>query len=40
MFQPLLDSLLHDDPFHVFADYAAYVECQQQVSEVFHDVET
>ena len=39
LFEPLLDSLLHNDPFHVFADYAAYIECQQQISQVFRDEE-
>ncbi|NNJ94529.1 MAG: glycogen/starch/alpha-glucan phosphorylase [Halobacteria archaeon] len=40
LFEPLLDSLLENDPFHVFADYAAYTQCQQQVAEIFSDVET
>ncbi len=37
LFRPLLDSLLYDDPFMVFADYQAYVDCQQQVGEAFQD---
>jgi starch phosphorylase len=40
LFEPLLDSLMEHDPFHVFADYAAYAECQHQVAEIFRDVET
>ena len=39
LFHPLLDMLLHDDPFHVLADFAAYTDCQQQVSEMFRDNE-
>jgi starch phosphorylase len=35
---PLIDSLLHQgDPFMVLADYAAYVECQERVSQVYGD---
>lgn len=37
LFQPIVDSLLHHDPFMVLADYQAYVDCQQQVGEVFQD---
>ncbi|MDX1698914.1 MAG: glycogen/starch/alpha-glucan phosphorylase, partial [Thiohalobacterales bacterium] len=40
LFRPLLDSLLHNDPFHVFADFAPYIECQQQVSALYSDTET
>ena len=39
LFHPLLDMLLHDDPFHVLADFAAYTDCQRQVSEMFRDNE-
>ena len=28
VFRPLVDNLVHDDPFLVMADYASYVECQ------------
>jgi len=40
LFQPLLDSLQHYDPFHVFADFAGYLTCQQQVSTAFRDEES
>ncbi|MGD2136878.1 MAG: glycogen/starch/alpha-glucan phosphorylase [Gammaproteobacteria bacterium] len=40
LFQPLLDTLLHYDPFHVFADFAGYLDCQQQVSKAFGDEES
>jgi len=39
LFRPLVDSLLHHDPFMVLADYQAYVDCQQQVGAVFRDQE-
>ncbi len=38
VFRPLVDNLRHDDPFLVLADYAAYIECQEQVSAVWQDV--
>ena len=37
LFRPLVNSLLYDDPYMVLADYQAYVDCQQQVGEVFQD---
>jgi starch phosphorylase len=38
LFRPLLDRLLHEgDPYMVLADYAAYVECQEHVSQVYRD---
>ena len=35
--RPLIDSLLYHDPFMVLADCQAYVDCQQQVGEVFQE---
>ena len=37
LFQPLLDSLLHYDPYYTYADFASYLACQQQVSDAFSD---
>jgi starch phosphorylase len=37
--RPLLDSLLHSDPFLVLADFAAYVACQERVSAAWSDTE-
>jgi glycogen phosphorylase len=39
VFKPLLDLLLNQDPFFVLADYAAYIECQDQVSAAYKDEE-
>lgn len=39
LFKPLLDGLLHDDEFLVFADYAAYVACQDRVAQARADLE-
>ncbi len=39
LFRPLVDNLLHRDPFLVLADYAAYVACQDDVSRAYQDQE-
>jgi starch phosphorylase len=38
VFRSLVDNLIHDDPFLVLADYAAYIACQEQVSSAWQDV--
>ena len=38
LFRPLVDNLLYDDPFLVLADYASYIECQDQVSAAWRDI--
>jgi starch phosphorylase len=40
VFRPLLDSLTSYDPYMVLADYRAYVDCQQEVSAAYADIET
>ncbi|MEB3887454.1 glycogen/starch/alpha-glucan phosphorylase [Lyngbya sp. CCY1209] len=37
LFQPLVDSLLHQDQYMLFADYQAYIDCQDRVSQVWRD---
>src|SRR6201987_2691888 len=39
MFLPLVGSLTPHDPFLVLADYASYVDCQEQVSAAWQDTE-
>ncbi len=37
LFRPLVDSLLTRDDYMLLADYQAYVDCQQRVSEAYAD---
>ncbi len=39
LFRPLVDRLLHQDPYLVLADYADYCECQKRVETAYRDVE-
>jgi starch phosphorylase len=39
VFRPLVDNLRYDDPFLVLADYASYIECQEQVSATWRDTD-
>ena len=36
-FQPLVDHLLRHDSYLLFADYAAYIACQERVSRAYRD---
>jgi glycogen phosphorylase len=36
---PLIDGLLHHDPYMVLADFQAYIDCQQRVSAAYRDTE-
>ncbi|WP_197379902.1 glycogen/starch/alpha-glucan phosphorylase [Mycolicibacterium mengxianglii] len=38
--RPVLDSLLHHDPFLVLADYRSYIDCQERVSAAWLDGDT
>ncbi len=37
LFRPVVDSLLYDDQYTLFADYRAYIDCQDQVDAVYND---
>jgi glycogen phosphorylase len=37
LFKPLVDSLMGHDPYLLFADYQAYIKCQEEVSEAYKD---
>jgi starch phosphorylase len=37
LFRPLVESLLNRDDYMLLADYQAYVDCQQRVSEAYQD---
>ncbi|MET0067397.1 MAG: glycogen/starch/alpha-glucan phosphorylase [Candidatus Thiodiazotropha sp.] len=37
LFKPLVDNLLHHDPFMLLADYRSYVDTQQLVSHAFRE---
>jgi starch phosphorylase len=39
LFHPLIESLLTRDDYMLLADYQAYVECQQRVSDAYSDQE-
>ena len=39
LLQPLMDNLLHVDPYMLFADFASYIECQDKVSAAYRDPE-
>ncbi|MEM7591571.1 MAG: glycogen/starch/alpha-glucan phosphorylase, partial [Cyanobacteria bacterium P01_A01_bin.83] len=37
LFKPIVDSLLYDDPYMLLADYQAYIDCQDRVSQTYKD---
>lgn len=39
LFKPLIDSLLYHDQYLLLADFRAYVDCQEEVSEAYKDKE-
>jgi starch phosphorylase len=38
-FQPLIDNLVHHDPYFVLADYQSYADCQTLVDQTYRDKE-
>jgi len=40
LFRPIVDNLLHSDPFLVLADYQAYIDCQAVVANAYQDRES
>jgi starch phosphorylase len=39
LFRPLIDDLMHHDPYMLFADFQSYVDCQNEVSKAYRDTE-
>ncbi len=39
LFRPIIDSLLYEDQYTLFADYRSYVDCQDRVANAFLDKE-
>ena len=39
LFQPLVNNLLHQDPFLLLADYQSYIECQERVDKAYKERE-
>jgi len=39
LFRPLLDDLIHHDPYLLLADFDSYVACQERVDAAFRDTE-
>ncbi|MGL5874310.1 MAG: glycogen/starch/alpha-glucan phosphorylase [Xenococcaceae cyanobacterium] len=37
LFKPLIDSLMYQDQYLLFADYQSYLECQDRVSQAYSD---
>lgn len=39
LFRPIVENLIHDDPFLLFADYQAYIDAQDRVSALWRDTQ-
>ena len=37
LFEPLVDSLLNEDRYMLFADYQSYIDCQDRVKQAYRD---
>ncbi len=40
LFQPLIESLLYNDPYMVLADFQSYIDCQEKVSVAYRNIDT
>jgi glycogen phosphorylase len=38
LFKPIVDNLLYHDPYLLLADYQSYIDCQDQVSQSYRDL--
>ncbi|MEJ2345030.1 MAG: glycogen/starch/alpha-glucan phosphorylase [Gammaproteobacteria bacterium] len=39
LFRPIVDNLVHHDPYLLLADFQSYAECQEQVGQAYRDKE-
>jgi len=39
LFQPIVESLLIKDEYLILADYQAYIDCQERVSQAYRDTQ-
>jgi starch phosphorylase len=39
LFRPLIDGLMYEDPYMLFADFQSYIDCQERVDAVYRDTE-
>jgi starch phosphorylase len=37
LFKPLVDELTYRDEYMLFADYQSYINCQEQVGQMYHN---
>jgi glycogen phosphorylase len=39
LFRPIVDNLMYQDPYLLFADYQSYIDCQDRVGKAYQDQE-
>jgi glycogen phosphorylase len=39
LFRPIVDNLMYQDPYLLFADYQSYIDCQDRVAKAYQDQE-
>jgi glycogen phosphorylase len=39
LFRPLIDGLMREDPYMLFADFQSYIDCQAKVASAYRDTE-